>query len=184
VFGDDSREVHLRETTAFATLSWQRTDRYSLQLTLGGILGGSVTTDGRASGDVGAGGALSVGWSWLPVYETETRPFLQVAATFGFSTVRAVADDGFRHQLTAGDMRVGVLVGKTFLGRLTTFAAARAFAGPVFWHVAGEREVGGDSHHYAFGAGLVLRLPQRIDVFAEAMPVGERSFSVGAGVAF
>ncbi len=185
--GNDSdveREVDLREATVFATLSWQRTPHYSLQLTLGGILDGSATPAGAGKGDVGGGGAVSLGWSWLALYEQEKRPFLQVAASLGVSSAGVVSDDGMRHQLTAGDLRVGVLVGKTFFERVTIFAAARGFAGPVFWHLGGEGVMGGDTHHYALGLGTVLRLPGRIDVFAEAMALGERSVSLGAGLAF
>jgi hypothetical protein len=54
----------------------------------------------------------------------------------------------------------------------------------VFWRLAGEDVLGGDVHHYALGAGAILRLPARLEVFAEGMALGERSVSVGAGVAF
>ena len=133
---------------------------------------------------MGAGGAISVGWSWLALYEEERRPFLQVAATLGFSTVGADSDDGRRHQLTAGDLRVGVLTGKTFFTKLTVFAALRGFAGPVFWQVQGANALGGDTHHFALGAGAIVRLPARMNVFAEVMALGERSLSVGTGVSF
>jgi hypothetical protein len=180
----DGRHVDLREATAFATLSWQKSPRWSYQLTAGGIFDGSVDPSGADQGDVGAGGALSVGASWLGVYEDERRPFLQLAGTFGFSTVTAISDDGERHRLTAGDLRLGALVGKTFFSRVTAYAAARVFGGPVFWRLGGESVVGGDTHHFAVGAGAILRLPGRVDVFAEGMALGERSVSLGAGVAF
>jgi hypothetical protein len=34
------------------------------------------------------------------------------------------------------------------------------------------------------GEAQIVRLPGMFDVFGEAMPLGERSFSVGGGVAF
>jgi len=182
--GDQKTRVHLREATAFATLSWQRSPRYSLQLTAGGILDGSAQASGAAAGDVGTGGALSVGWSWLAVYEQERRPFLQVAASLGFSTVGVVSDDGERHPLTAGDLRVGLLCGKTFFEKLSVYGAARGFFGPVWWHLGGEKVMGGDAHHFALGAGAIWRLPGHFDLFVEAMGLGEQSASLGAGLAF
>src|SRR5262249_31793125 len=152
--------------------------RYSLQLTLGGIFDGSIEPDGAARGDVGGGGSISVGWSWLPLYETETRPFVQVAASLGASTTTAVSDDSERHRLSAGDLRVGVLTGKTFFDRLTAYAAVRGFFGPVRWQLGGEAVNGGDAHHFAVGLGAIWRLPARFDVFAEAMALGEQSVSV------
>ena len=182
---DDDRRVHLAELTAFATLSWQRTPRYSLQLTAGGIFDGSATPSGAKSGDVGGGGALSLGWSWLPVYESEEgRPFVQLAASLGFSSTTAVSDDAKRYRLTSGDLRLGVLVGKTFFERLTVYAAGRVFGGPVWWHLGGESVTGGDAHHFALGGGAIVRLPARFDLFVEGMGLGEQSVSLGAGLAF
>jgi hypothetical protein len=141
--GGDDRRVHLREATAFATLSWQRSPRYSLQLTAGGIFDGSATASGAMAGDVGGGGAISLGWSWLPIYESEEgRPFLQVSASLGVSTTTAVSDDGARERLTSGDLRLGVLVGKTFFEKLSVYAAGRVFGGPVYWQLAGESVAG------------------------------------------
>ena len=182
----DGTRVHLAETTTFATLSLTRSPRVSWQLTLGGIWDGTVTEDGVGvgDGDVAGGGAVSAGWSYLAVYEEERRPFVQIAASVGVSLVSARADDGARHLLAAGDIRLGVLVGKTWFGSLTTYAAVRGFAGPVLWHVDGESRWGGDVHHYALGAGAIWRLPAHVDVFAEAMPLGEQSVSLGAGLAF
>jgi hypothetical protein len=183
--GGDDRRVHLREATAFATLSWQRSPRYSLQLTAGGIFDGSATASGAAAGDVGGGGAISLGWSWLPVYESEEgRPFLQVSASLGMSTTTAVSDDGTRARLTSGDLRLGVLVGKTFFDKLSVYAAGRLFGGPVYWKLSGADVTGGDAHHFALGAGAILRLPAHLDAFVEAMGLGEQSVSLGAGVAF
>jgi hypothetical protein len=183
--GGDNRRVHLREATAFATLSWQRSPRYSLQLTAGGIFDGSATASGAGAGDVGGGGAISLGWSWLPIYESEEgRPFLQVSASLGVSTTTAVSDVGARERLTSGDLRLGVLVGKTFFDKLSVYAAGRLFGGPVWWKLAGEDVAGGDAHHFALGAGAILRLPEHLDLFAEGMGLGEQSVSLGAGVAF
>jgi hypothetical protein len=139
-----------------------------------------VIVDGTAEGaDVEPGGGVSVGGSYLAAFETPRRPFVQVSLSLAGSTTRAGGE-----RLTAVDGRVGVMVGKTLLDRLTVFAGARVFGGPVFWTVDGESVWGGDAHHYTLGAGAILRLPGQIDVFGEIMPLGERSFSVGAGISF
>jgi len=176
--------VDLRQATSFVTLAWQKSPRWSLQLGLGVIWDGSARPEGGASGDVGTGGGLSLGASWLGVYETERRPFVQLTGSLSLSTTTAVADDGERHRLSAGDLRVGALAGKTFLGRVTVFAVARAFGGPVLWHLGGDGVLGGDRYHVSVGAGAIVRLPGRLDVFVEGMPLGEQSATLGAGATF
>ncbi len=176
--------MDLSQSAVFATLSWQKAPPWSFQASLGVILDGQIQPDKLRAQDVATGGALSIGASWLAFYEKVDRPFVQLAWTLGVSSTSAISDDRQSHRLTAVDLRFGILVGKTYLDRLTLFVAGRTFAGPVFWTLAGESVIGGDAYHLAFGAGAVLRLAAGIDVFAEGMGLGERSFSVGTAIAF
>src|SRR5262249_40425585 len=112
---------------------------------------------------------------WLALFEGEVRPFVLLSLSASFS--RASTDVG---SVTAGDLRAGAVVGKTFFERLTPYAAARGFAGPVSWQGLS----GGDPPHYTIGGGATLRLPGGIDVMAEGMALGERSVAIGAGVSF
>jgi hypothetical protein len=87
-------------------------------------------------------------------------------------------------RVTAVDFRATVAAGKTFFDRLTLYASARLFGGPVFWAVEGDDLVGSDVHHYALGAGARVVLPGSLDLFIEGMAVGEQSVSAGVGWSF
>jgi hypothetical protein len=180
----DEREVRLSQRTSFVSGSWQRSPAVSLNASLGVIWDGEVEAEGAAAGDVGRGGALAIGATWLVVFEGERRPFVQLSGTAGVSTTSAVSDDSTAVRMSAGDLRGGVLVGKTFWERVTMFAAVRAFGGPVFWRLRGKSVVGTDKHHVSAGLGAIVRLPTNLDVFVELMPLGEQSLSLGAGVSF
>jgi len=78
--------------------------------------------------------------------------------------------------------RGGVIVGKTFARFFTPYAVARVFGGPVFWQCGAGVDLGGDVHHFQVGAGLTLTLANRVDVFFEGIPLGERALSGGVGV--
>jgi hypothetical protein len=183
---DDDREVDLEQQAVFASLAWRKSPRWGFSLSLGALLDGTLTPAGGVAGDVGEGLAVSLGASWLPIYEGERTPFLSLAFTFASSFTSAVSDDGERADYQAFDARLEALTGKSFLDqRLTAYAAGRVFGGPVLWRLGGEDATGTDTHKYAVGGGLIVRLPWGgVDVFAEAMPLGERSYSAGAGIMF
>jgi hypothetical protein len=170
VFG--STHVALRETAATATLGRFRSPRFGWSVTAGGIIAGSI--GGR---DVSGGATVGGVASWLPVYETDRRPFVGLTASLGTALIRGTADDGSTRLWSAWDARTGVSVGKTFWGHIVPYAAARAFGGPVFWHLAGSSANGSDRYHVTAGLGLTARLPARLDVTAEVMPLGEQSAS-------
>jgi len=177
----DDTETRLEEASATATLAYHLSPRWGLQASLGGIVGGEVRRAGEVH-DVGPGIGASVAGSWLALYETERRPFLLLTVSLGGSTTTTRAA-GESTRLTAFDLRLNALVGMTFFDVLTPFITARAFGGPVSWKIAGESVVGGDEHHYAVGAGATVRVA-RFDVFVEALPLGERSASLGVGATF
>lgn len=82
------------------------------------------------------------------------------------------------------DARVGLIVGKTFWDRLTPYAGIRLFGGPIFWRLHGEDLSGTDKYHFQLALGISSSLPGNIDLFAEAVPLGERAVNIGAGLAF
>ena len=177
-----SREVDVEQLSASATLGWQRSARWGLVASLGAILDGSV--DSGTKRDVGPGVIGSVSVTWLPLFESERGPFLLASLTLGGATTTAVSDDGQAHRWSAFDLRAGLLLGKTFAERFVPFVTARGFGGPVFWRLGGETVTGTDVHHYAVGAGFTFRVPGALDLFAELLPLGEQSASVGAVLAF
>lgn len=163
-----------------ATLSYHPGPRYGVAVGAGAVLGGSANTG--SSGDVGLGEIGTVSGSWLALLETARRPFVLATAALSVSTTTAVSDDGARHRLTAGDLRAGIAVGKSF-GRVVPYAAARVFGGPVYWRLGGADVTGTDAYHYTIGVGARVRLPAHFDAFVEAMPIGAASFSLGVSAA-
>jgi hypothetical protein len=174
--------VDLAEQSAVASLGYYFNPRWGVTGALGVVLDGRAT-NAATRGDVGSGAVASIGASWLALYEGARRPFLLASATLGASRTTAISDDGQRHPLNSSDLRLAVLLGKSF-GPVVPFLGARAFGGPVSWRLGGKPVVGSDVHHYAVGAGLTVRLPARLDLFAEAMPLGERSATGGVTIRY
>jgi len=84
----------------------------------------------------------------------------------------------------AVDFRLSLMGGKTFEGVLSPYLVVRAFGGPVLWKYRGDYQLGGDKYHFQVGGGLVVALPAHFDVYAEGVPLGERSAVVGMGYSF
>lgn len=139
-------------------------------MTAGGIVAGSI--EGRP---VHGGATVSGGASWLVLYEGERRPFVALTASLGAAVMRAIADDGRTRTFSPWDVRGGAMVGKTLFGHVVPYIAARVFGGPVFWHRGGDSVIGSDRYHVTAGLGVIARLPERLDLSLEAMPLGERS---------
>jgi hypothetical protein len=174
----DGNDVDLEEASVIASLGYHKGPRWGITGGIGAILGGTATVAGH-DGDIGPGVIAEISGSWLAAFEKRRRPFVMLSLSLGASTARAVADDDRRRRLTAGDIRAALLVGKSFGRRLVPYVAARAFAGPVYWRIGGASVVGGDAHHYTVGGGLTVRLPARLDLIAEILPLGEQSATAG-----
>jgi hypothetical protein len=162
--------VALRETAVTATLGHFATPRFGWSVTAGAIVGGSI--EGRATR---GGVTIAASASWLAVYERARRPFVAVSASLGTAAIGGNADDGSARTWSAWDIRGGAIAGKTFAQRVVPYVAARVFGGPVFWYRAGGGVVGSDRYHITAGLGLTVRLPGRVDVTLEGMPLGEQS---------
>ena len=171
----DGVHVALHETAVTATVGDFVTPRLGWSVTAGGIVAGSI--DGR---DVRGGGTLGGSVSYLALYEGRVRPFIGVSGTLGTALIRGTADDGSARTWSAWDGRAGVIVGKTFVKRLVPYVAARVFGGPVYWYRAGAAVTGSDEYHVTAGLGVIVRLPKRLDITLEVMPLGEQSATGGA----
>ena len=169
-----SLRLPINELVTTAAVGDFPSPRLGWTVAAGGILGGQI--DHR---DISGGGALSGQINWLPVYEGDHTPFLAVTGSVGVSYVRAPADDNMMRGWTAGDIRGGVTVGKTFFDRFVVYGSGRTFGGPVYWMHAGEQITGNDRYHYTFGGGLTVRLPANFDASLEAMPIGEKTMAFG-----
>lgn len=151
----------------------------SVRAVAGAILGGSMRHDGR-SHDIGAGWLVSIAGAYQWTFAG--RWFATATLSAGRSWTETREQGGAAVSLTAGDMRVGGLVGMTLHERVSPYVLARGFAGPVGWQLDGEDVTGTDQHHYQLGLGASVRLPLRATAVIDASLVGERSVSLGVGL--
>ncbi len=178
--------VELEMTSTTATVGYHPGARYGLSFGLGAVLDGEIDAGidgGAAPGEIGPGLIASASGTLLALFERPRRPFVLLTGSASVSRSTAESDDGMAHDLTAGDLRVGVMIGKTW-GRVVPYLTARAFGGPVFWTIRRDDVTGGDVHHYTVGGGASLRLGAQVDGFVEVMPLGEQSGSAGASLSF
>lgn len=199
LFGE-GRRADLVRHAAFGGVELPIAPRVSLHYGGGGILAGQLTRPG-ARADLGPGASGFVGAGARLVDERRLRPFVQLTATLSVSHARlgpeVAAGAGARStapaapaapeptRYTALDVRAGALVGKTFADAVTPYAAARVFGGPIFTLLGGAEVTGTDRYKYQVGGGLSVALAaRRVDVFVEAIGLGERGVSAGLGASF
>ncbi|HMF44929.1 MAG TPA: hypothetical protein VKQ32_29865 [Polyangia bacterium] len=170
--------------SVIASLAYQPTRRWTLQVAGGSTVGGHLVTPGGQY-DFAAGPTAAIGASFRAV--PGTKPFVILTSNLSFSTAKtepigaaAAANGGY----TAFDLRIGAMVGTTIAQLLSPYAVARVFGGPVYWTYQGQDVTGTDAHHYQLGAGLTVVAFGRVNVFAEGVPIGERSFAAGTAFAF
>ena len=168
VFGD--ARVPVRELAITASVGHFATPRLGWSIDAGGVADGSI--EGRA---IDGGATIAGALSWLPVYEKPRRPFVSLSLSLGTALIRGTADDNVKAWWSAWDLRGGAMIGKTIAKHFVPYAAARVFGGPVFWRRGGASVVGGDRRHVTVGAGITVRLPARLDLTVEVMPLGEQS---------
>ena len=166
----DGTKPRLEQLAVSASLEYRVSDKITLVgaggVMLMGQLGGVATTPG---------GVGSLALSYLLLEQGTYAPFLQFSGSVSLSAMRAL-DTNY----VAIDLRAGLAAGWTFFDRLTPYAVARVFGGPVFYGSA----TGTDAYHVQLGAGLVVGLPWGLDLSAEIIPLGEQRVTAGLGVSF
>lgn len=167
---DGAQQLALEQLAASASIEWHASPRWTLVGSAGGTFAGSLGGERLGGGAVG-----SVAGSFLALEQGAWWPFLQLALSLAVSGVSAP-----QSAYVAADLRAALVVGYTFLERVTPYAVARAFGGPVFY--AGR--TGTDLYHYQVGAGLVVGLPAGLDLSAEVVPLGEQRFTAAVGFSF
>jgi hypothetical protein len=169
-----------------ASLAYQPTARATFQVALGSSFGGRLTTP-TGNHDFSPGPTAAVGASWRPV--VGSRPFVVLGSNLAFSAATTQPSNttpgGPSNKVgyQAFDLRLSAVVGTTLFRMLSPYAVGRVFGGPVFWRYQGASVSGGDAHHYQLGGGLALTIARKVNLFAEAIPLGERSVAAGATVA-
>jgi hypothetical protein len=177
--------LHSDETrgSIVASLAYQPTNRLTVQLAAGSTVGGHLDTPaGVYEFSPGPTGAAGVSYRLV----SGVKPFVIVTANLSFSaaSTQLSGETGEKVSYDAFDLRGGALVGTTLAGVLSPYAVVRAFGGPIYWQYQGQSVTGTDAHHYQVGAGLTLVLARRVDLFAEGVPLGERSLAAGGAIAF
>ncbi len=112
--------------------------------------------------------------------------FVIMGMSLGVSSVPTTSPLGVRNgQLTAGDARFNITVGRLFLDAVAPYALLRVFGGPIIWERDDQPLVGGtDRYHVQAGLGLLLASTTGLDGFIEFAPVGERAITAGLGIGF
>jgi hypothetical protein len=184
-FSNDLRSDESRSAVV-GSLGYHPSARLAFQLAAGGTFGGRLVTPAGPQ-DFSPGFTTAVGASWRVV--DRSRPFVVLTGNLSFSAARTtLAGTGGAPDVSTGyqafDLRVGALVGTTLWQMLSPYAVGRVFGGPIYWKYQGSDVTGTDTHHYQLGAGLTLSVARRLNVFAEGIPVGERSAAVGSAISF
>lgn len=181
--GGSSFDTYFEKYAVTAGLDRRLGDRWTLGGAVGTTVTGALVVRGSVS-SVSPGPLAAVTASFRPLDEGELTPFLlltgSAAASLSWTTPRA---GGTASALSALDARLGLVAGKTIAHVVTPYVLARVFGGPVFGSLGGNAVTGTDASHYQLGAGVSVRLG-RVDLVAEAVPLGELEIVAGAGLAF
>ena len=147
---------------------------YSVRGAFGAILSGTLATGG-VEHDIGTGWLVTIGGSrrWV-----RGNWFGVASLTAGFSSTHTTAPDGTETDLSATDLRLGVIGGLTLWDRVSPYALARGFGGPVSWGDA----TGSDKHHYQLGGGVSVAVAGGFSALVDVSALGERSLSVGVAL--
>jgi len=165
-----NEQQKLEQLAASASFEWHASPRWTLVGSAGGVFGGSLGGE-----KTGGGGVGSVAGSFLALDQGAFWPFLQLALSVSVSGLSAP-----RSSYLALDARLALVVGYTFIDRLTPYAVGRVFGGPVFY----DGKTGTDLYHYQVGLGLVVGLPAGFDLSGEFVPLGEQRFTASLGYSF
>jgi hypothetical protein len=105
-----------------------------------------------------------------------------VTGSAGLSVARASTHMGTANEadFTAGDVRAGVIAGRTFGKIWNPYVLGRGFGGPVWWTVDGDAVSGTDTRHFQFGAGLSVATPIGLTINVDVSALGEQAASLGA----
>ena len=199
LFGS-ARRAELTRNTIFGGVQapLTRSGTWSLLFGAGGIASGELV-HGAAHDSLGPGFSAYGGVAGRVVDGRGALPFVQLTATLSATHALTRTDDrGTRSngsttpgaqpetpRFSAFDLRVGAIAGKTFGDVFTPYVTARAFGGPVFWHLDGASVTGTDLYKYQLGGGVSVALfRRRLDLFAEGIPAGERGVAAGIGTTF
>jgi hypothetical protein len=180
----DGDRYDVARTLALVSAERALGSRLTLQASFALIPGGTVTShrDRTARYESSFGGTGGIGISYRVLDEEEAAPFVVLGANFGFlrQNLKGLPSTAHGTSLSAFDLRLSLVFGKTFWDRLSVYGVGRVFGGPV--SAAFTEARGTDIYKYQVGVGTSLRLGERVDVFGEAVFAGERYLTGGIGL--
>lgn len=172
--------IGIERSATTASAEYRVRDDLVLTATGGVVVRGSIQNAIFAR--VLPGPVLALSLSWRIMGSKPSEPLILFTTTLSFVTHPTEVAFGAREQYTATDVRLGLLVGKTFWDVFTPYAAVRLFGGPVFYRINGVPLVGGDQFHVQVGAGASVSIARRVDLFLEGIPLGEKAITAGIGL--
>jgi hypothetical protein len=180
---DGNSDIYFDKYAITGSFEGRMGDRWTLGGAIGTTVEGWIDQQGAIS-SVGPGPLAAFTASFRPVDEGDVRPFVLVTGSLAGSVSWVETPGGVPSStLSAFDLRLGVVAGKTIANVFTPYLVARTFGGPVFWTVGGNTRTGTDASHYQLGAGFSLHVG-RVDLVFEGVPLGELGLTAGASVAF
>jgi len=158
----------------------------TLRYGAGGIVDGHLTLGEGGRARLGPGPTAFFGFGVPIVASRGAIPFVQVGATLSVTRATTLGPSPRENpSFTAFDLRAAATAGYNLGGWFVPYVAARAFGGPVYYRYEGEAVTGTDVYKYQVAAGFSASFfRRRLDLFAEAVPLGERGFSAGVGTTF
>lgn len=181
-------ELDAERDTVALTFEARLGRRFALSVAAGALAGGTLGA-ARAQRTMGPGPVLALSLAYTLVeQEAYGRPFVLLTGTLAGVAATLGPEPGAKGDAAyvAMDLRAGALVGTSLpLGRasLVPYAAVRAFGGPIVTALGGATVTGTDAYKHQLGGGAIFTY-RRIDVFVEAIALGERAIIGGAGVSF
>lgn len=182
---DGKTRVDIDRRALLATIERRLSSKWTLQAAAGAIATGALKI-GDERYFFGPGWSAGISASYRALDGRGRMPFLLLGGTLAFagaSTQREVINAPSIRYL-AGDLRLSVVVGKTFFQAVSPYAVVRGFGGPIWWQIHGQDVLGTDAYKFQIGAGVAMALPLGLDAFIEGVPLGERALSTGLGVSF
>jgi len=180
----DGNRQHLEEASAAVAFTY-RPSTLSFQVSLGGILAGSVTGPlGDYDLKPGIVGSASVAYTILD--GNGSAPYLAVSGTLSLSIAptQSRSNPAERPDFTASDVRASLVLGKRLFEFWLPYVGAAVFGGPVWFAPGGQSRTGSDVYHYRLSAGSSFSLPAHLEAFVEVGFLGEQAVLGGLGWAF
>lgn len=162
-----------------------RLSRWSLQASLGVVVGGSLDGAlGKYRLLPGILSSVSVGYTFLD--GAGALPYVAASLTAGVASASSYNETNAsdRPRFTALDLRLAAIIGKRLFGFWLPYAGVAVFGGPVFFAPQGQSLTGGDVNHVRLSVGSSFSLTAHLEAFVEVGFLAEENVVAGVGYAF